>query len=343
MNNASKSYEKLLQVSTTDIPKLVDTCLKSKTNLLIYGEAGCGKSTIIQGLSDRYAITILGAATLCEEALNGIPVYDAETKTTPYATPEWLKKVLHTHEANPELPQLLFIDELTLARPEVMNGLQLLLTDRCLSTHPDLKLPDNLVIVSATNTVAETTEGYELSRPLKTRFMTVRMTNTPADFEPYAISQLEGTLSHIKAVLGQDMAEQLIRDAITDFKEHWCDNTEFYGTNPRTIMNYFKACDTLCETQGTLSRSDANFYAQATTGHELHTFNWAAGDITVGHAKQGKDSLIPPLQVINGMSLSELESLREAILNSTKATSQAGIRALLEISDTVAKKEADNE
>ena len=62
MNNASKSYEKLLQVNTTDIPKLVDTCLKSKTNLLIYGEAGCGKSTIIQGLSDRYAITILGAA-----------------------------------------------------------------------------------------------------------------------------------------------------------------------------------------------------------------------------------------------------------------------------------------
>lgn len=330
MHNVSKSYEGLAIVQTTDIPELVQECLDCNINLLIYGEAGCGKSTIIEGLKTDYAITMLSASSLCEEALNGIPVYDATTKTTPYAMPDWLKQVIETHHANPEQKQLIFIDEITLAKPEILNGLQILLTDRALPTHPEAKLPDNLVIVCATNTVAETTEGYELSRPLKTRFMTVRMVNTPDNYLNYVMSIIDDKLSDIKAVLGEDMTEQFIHDTINDMREYWCDNTEFYGTNPRTIMNFFKACNSVCKSKGKLTREDAITRAKRCTGHDLHTFHWSMGQSTP-RVKASKNGLIPSIDEIKAMDYDSLDQLRSTIMSSTKATTGAGIKALLAI------------
>jgi len=332
----NKSYDGLAEVDAKDIPELVDECLETKTNLLIYSEPGCGKSSIIEGLADYYVIT-LSAATLCEEALFGIPVYDQQTKTTPYAMPDWLEKVKNYCDANPGKKVAVFIDELLLAVPVIMNGLQILLTDRKLTTQPDYKLSDNVVIVAATNTASDSTEGYELSRPLKTRFMSVRMKATPDSFEDYAMTQIDAVMPHIKAVLGDEMAEQFVRDAVTDFKEFWCDDTKFYGTNPRTIMNYFKACDSVANRQKKLTPSDTKVRAERTVGHATHTYNWAAGQTTT-RTRVKKDSLIPPLSVIETMSESELTALRETIMNSTKATTTAGIRALMAINNAIAKK-----
>lgn len=343
MNNErlNKSYENLAQVSANDIPMLVEECLETNINLLIYGEPGCGKSSIIEGLQEQgYEVITLSAATMCEEALFGIPVYDAATKTTPYAMPDWLKRVLELVEANPNVKIVLFIDEINLAVPIILNGLQIMLTDRVLTTQPDHKLPDNLVFVCAANTVADTTEGTELSRPLKTRFTTVRMMATPESFESYAMSILDDKLPNLKAVLGEEMAEQFIRDAVTDFAEFWCDNTEYYGTNPRTIMNYFKACDYVAKKNGELTKNDAKARAERTVGHAVHTFNWSIGETTT-RVRKSKDSLIPPLSAIKAMPYKDLESLRDTIMNSTKATTSQGIRALMAISE--AMKEADNE
>lgn len=340
-NNVNKSYDGLTPVEAKDIPELVDECLDAKINLLIYGEPGCGKSSIIQGLSDKYNVVTLGCATLCEEALYGIPVYDAETKTTPYAMPDWLKRVLELVETSPK-PVCILLDELTLANPIVMNGLQLLLTDRKLSTQPDYPLPDNVVIVAATNTVADTTEGVELSRPLKTRFATVRMMATPESFEEYAMEQIDAVLPHVKELLGEAMTQQFIRDAVHDLKEFWCDNTEFYGTNPRTIMNYFKACDSCVKRNNQLKPSDVNARARRTVGHEMHSFNWSCG-YTTQSVKTTKNSLIPPIATIKAMDKSSLRNLRETIMNSTKATTAQGIRALMAIDDTINKLEGEDD
>lgn len=341
MNNdrLKNSYANLSQINANDVPMLVEECLEAGTNLLVYGEPGCGKSSIIESLANEgYEVITLSAATMCEEALFGIPVYDQETKTTPYAMPDWLIRVLRAAKAGKRV--ILFIDEINLANPIILNGLQIMLTDRVLTTQPDYKLPDDLVFVCAANSQADTTEGTELSRPLKTRFVTVRMMATPESFESYAISVLDEKLPNIKAVLGEEMARQFISDAVTDFAEFWCDNTEYYGTNPRTIMNYFKMCDCCAKRTGELSRNDAKLRAERTTGHATHTFNWAVGQTTT-RVRKTKSSLIPAIADIKAMKRSELMSLRETIMNSTKATTKQGIRALMAISE--AMKEADNE
>lgn len=340
MNNnsdrMSRSYEQLKIVKASDIPELVAKCLASDVNLLIYGEPGCGKSSIIEELAETagYNLVQLGAASLCEEMINGIPARDTATNKITYAKPEWLDRIQSNYASDPTKPQILFIDELTLAAPEVMNSLQLLLTARAVPTHPNDKLPDNVVIVSATNTAEDSNEGSELSRPLKTRFMSVRMTNTPADFEAYLLSIVDTKLPNIKAVLG-DRTEQFIHDVIDDLAGYWCDNSKFYGTNPRTIMNFLKMCNYTAGETGELTPTEVSSVAESTVGHRLSTTNWVSHEAQIAAARKAavkaSSEIIPGDEVLQAMSEFELKDLLETIENSKVATTKAGISAMCKI------------
>lgn len=333
MNNLSKAYEGLQIVQTTDVRDLVDECLECKINLLIYGEAGCGKSTIIESMADKYTVVMLGGSSMCEEAMNGIPVYDAQTKRMGYPLPEWLAKVLKAHEENPEKPILIFIDEVNLAMPEVLNSIQILLTDRIIPTRPNDKLPENCVIVCAANAMAETTEGTELSRPLKTRFMTVRMVNTPATFKQYVLSVAEEKLPNLYKKFGEEGFKTFASDTINDFAEHWCDNTEYYGTNPRTIMNFYKSCDYAVKKNDTLTPHEATKRAERCTGHTLSRFNWSdAADAPV--RANGKNNL-PTEEAILAMNLDDLYQVSKTLATSTRATTAPVIKTMCAISERI--------
>ena len=341
-NRMSSSYEQLEIIKASEVPELVAQCLASDVNLLIYGEPGCGKSSIIEELakSAGYNLVQLGAASLCEEMINGIPARDTATNEITYAVPEWLARVISNHESEPDKPQILFIDELTLAAPEVMNSLQLLLTARAVPTHPDKKLPDNVVIVSATNTAEDSNEGCELSRPLKTRFMSVRMTNSPADYESYVLSIMDEKLPNIKAVLG-DRAEQLIRDMVEDLSGYWCDNSKFYGTNPRTIMNALKMLNYLAGEKGELTPQVVSSVVQRNTGHRLSTTNWVSHEamseaVRVASIKKSSE-IIPSDEVIKNMSEYELNELVQTIERSKVANTKAGLSAMCKINIQISK------
>lgn len=333
MNNLSKAYEGLQIVQTTDVRDLVDECLECKINLLIYGEAGCGKSTIIESMKDKYNVVMLGASSMCEEAINGIPVYDAQTKIVKFGMPGWLLQVMEMHEKEPEKPVLIFIDEVNLALPEVLNSIQIVLTDRIVPTRPDDKLPDNCVIVCAANALAETTEGTELSRPLKTRFMTVRMVNTPSTFKQYVLSVAEEKLPNLYEKFGEEGFKVFASDTINDFAEHWCDNTEYYGTNPRTIMNFYKSCDYAVKKNVALTPHEATKRAERCTGHTLSRFNWSdAVDAPIKAV--GKNDL-PTEEAIMAMCLDDLYSVSKTLATSTRATTAPVIKTMCAISERI--------
>ncbi len=334
MNDVSNSYESLDVVKASEVPELVAQCLATGTNLLIYGEPGCGKSSIIQQMAKdgEYFLVTLGAASLCEDTLNGIPVYDATTKTTHYAVPEWLETIFKNHEADPTKPQILFIDELTLAITEVRNGLQLLGTDRCVPTLPNMKLPDNVVIVSATNTAEDSSDGEDLSRPLKTRFMSVRMTNSPDEYKVYIHSIAEERFPNLKNVLGERF-DVFFDDVINDMKDYWCDNTKFYGTNPRTIMNLFKTCEYIAGKNGEITMMDVSTAAKRTVGHRVSSANWTpeAPAKVVSTKMSTDDTIIPSDEALEMMDENELTYTAEAITRNKIATTKKGIEAIIKI------------
>ena len=335
-NRMSSSYEQLEIVKAGDIEGLVEQCLASDVNLLIYGEPGCGKSSIIESLAKQkdYYLVQLGCASLCEEMINGIPVRDTATNKVTYAMPEWLDRILKNHAEHPEKPQILFLDELTLAAPEVMNSIQILLTAGLIPTHPESPLPANVVIVSATNTAEDSNEGTELSRPLKTRFMSVRMTNSPAEYRAYLNTIVDDKLSNIKSVLG-DRTGRFLDDVVNDLSEHWCDNTKFYGTNPRTIMNFLKMCNYVAGEKGELNPEEVSTISKRTTGHRLVTTSWVSAEAAEQALRtasiKASSTIIPDDSVINRMSEMELASLLNTIENSKVANVRAGIEAMIKI------------
>lgn len=347
-NDASNSYNELEIVNANDIESLVEQCAECKINLLIYGEPGCGKSAIIEGLArdGKYNLVELGAATMCEEALNGFPTKDSATNQVVHTMPEWLAKVLEYDKREPEKKIIVFIDELTLARPEVANGLQTLCTARHLMTHQDIQLPENVVIVSATNTVEDTTEGFELSRPLKTRFMTVRMVNTPENYRDYIISRYEEKelLQNIAAIIGDERTRQFVDDTIADFRVYWCDNTRFYGTNPRTIMNFYKACDYVAKKNNAFTARDAENIAKRTVGHATATTNWVDGIKPVAKVTHSvaNDYKYPTDAEIESMSRDELINWRDDISRSTYCSKNAAIMAICKINARIFELEKEN-
>ena len=347
-NDASNSYNELEIVNAGDIRDLIAQCLSCKINLLIYGEPGCGKSAIIEGLArdGLYNLVQLGAASLCEEAINGFPTKDDASSVVKYTMPEWLAKIEENYKREPEKPQILFIDELTLAAPEVMNSLQILLTARALPMHASHKLPDNVVIVSATNTAEDSNEGTELSRPLKTRFMTVRMQNTPENYKEYILAKIADgdIMQNILQIIGEERTRQFVDDTLTDFREFWCDNTRFYGTNPRTIMNFYNACDYVAKEKGELNPNDVKTIAKRTVGHATATTNWVSGEKPIAAVQTKKDakSKFPTEEEIANMSKQELEWARDDISRSTKCTSAAAIMAICQINARLIEMEEEN-
>ena len=335
--SVNNSYNEITTVKASELRDLVGECLATKTNLLIYSEPGCGKSTIIEGMTDEYFVVQLGAASLCEEMINGIPVHNSATNMINYDKPDWLAKVQANFKSDPDKPQILFLDELTLARPEVMNSLQLLLTARAVPTHPDDKLPDNVVIVSATNTAEDTTEGCELSRPLKTRFVTVRMTNTPSDYQQYVLSIASDVMPELEKLLGRDRLELFINDTITDASEHWCDNTKFYGTNPRTLMNYFKVCNYRAMKESNFTPRMANEISKRTIGHEVvstHWANFACDPSSEIKKQQVKKDIYPTDEEIFAIDDTEtLNQLQNQVINSPKSTSKRAIEVMVKINE----------
>ena len=345
-NSINNSYDELSIIKASDIRDLVGECLATKTNLLIYSEPGCGKSTIIEAMADEYFVVQLGAASLCEEMINGIPVHNAATNTINYDKPDWLIRIQANAESDPDKPQILFIDELTLARPEVMNSLQLLLTARSVPTHPNDKLPDNVVIVSATNTAEDTNEGCELSRPLKTRFVTVRMTNTPSDYKQYVMGIASDVMPDIEKLLGTERLEKFVSDTINDASEHWCDNTKFYGTNPRTLMNYFKVCNYRAKVAENFTPRMADEISKRTIGHGIVTTNWAnlSSDTTskVVVPQERKDNLPTTQDILMITDVDELNALRRQILNSPKGTTKKAVEAVIKINQRVIELNKEN-
>ncbi|MCB0628261.1 MAG: MoxR family ATPase [Saprospiraceae bacterium] len=129
--------------------------------VLLWGRPGVGKSSFMEGLaSPDFPVLTLIASIHDPTDFSGLPVHH-EGKVH-YAIPEWINRFEENGNG------LLFLDELTTAPPSVQAALLRVVLERKVGFHP---LPPQVRIVAAANPPDLMTGGWELSPPLRNRFV----------------------------------------------------------------------------------------------------------------------------------------------------------------------------
>ncbi len=146
---------------------------------MLHGRPGVGKSQIVQQLADKIGARLfdLRLTTIEPQDLRGLPYYDHETRKTVWYRPEDLPD-------DPTEPSVLFLDELTAASPYLQPTVYGLLQERRVGQH---RLPDNVMVIAAGNTVEDGAIAYEMGTALSDRLIHVHVVADPSDWlERYA-------------------------------------------------------------------------------------------------------------------------------------------------------------
>lgn len=137
--------------------------------VLLWGRAGVGKSSFLLALDSELlkVITII-AAIHDPTDFSGLPIQ--QDGTVHYAAPAWVDEFA----AYPD--GILFLDELSTSPPSVQAALLRVVFERRVGFKP---LPDRVRIVAAANPPDLIVGGWELSPPLRNRFVHLQWDITP--------------------------------------------------------------------------------------------------------------------------------------------------------------------
>ncbi|PPK86368.1 MoxR-like ATPase [Neolewinella xylanilytica] len=129
--------------------------------VLLWGRPGVGKSSFIEGLAtEQLRVTTLIASIHDPTDFSGLPVL--EGGRVRYAIPEWVEAFGDDEDG------ILFLDELSTAPPSVQAALLRVVFERRVGFR---ELPERVRIVAAANPPDLMIGGWELSPPLRNRFV----------------------------------------------------------------------------------------------------------------------------------------------------------------------------
>ncbi|MEM7380350.1 MAG: MoxR family ATPase [Bacteroidota bacterium] len=132
--------------------------------VLIWGRPGVGKSSFIESLGNvDCKVRTMIASIYDPTDFSGLPIYD--DGKVKYASPEW------TDEFNDHKTGILFLDELSTCPPSVQAALLRVILERTVGFK---KLPDHVRIIAAANPPSLTLGGWDLSPPMRNRFLHVQ-------------------------------------------------------------------------------------------------------------------------------------------------------------------------
>ena len=181
----------MLKISINHVPDFIKLAKLSKTNILIVGNPGVGKSQVIESMrSDKCKVTTMTGSSTIEEYVNGIPQVNQATNVLEYVKQKWFKEMEDFAKENPDGMQILFLDEFNTADPQVLKTFLTILAERRIPTL-NKEIPENVVIVAAMNP-NDQNDTERLIRPMASRFMVLEAVSTMDTYRQY----LEGKETH---------------------------------------------------------------------------------------------------------------------------------------------------
>ncbi|AEO93812.1 ATPase [Bacillus phage G] len=156
--------------------------------IMLWGPPGVGKSEAIQTtLAKRIAkntgktvkFTDVRLLLFNPVDLRGIPVPDQAHEFT-----KWLKPQIFNMDPDPNVVNILLLDEISAAPPAVQAAAFQLTLDRKIGEHT---LPDNVIIIAAGNRVVDKGVAYKMPTPLANRMTHFEIHADLEDWKEWAI------------------------------------------------------------------------------------------------------------------------------------------------------------
>lgn len=151
----------MLTVSVSEAAQNLDAIVKGgvKTALMMWGAPGIGKSSIVNSVAKANDMEVIDVrlSQLAPTDLRGLPYVDEDTAH--FAPPSFLPR---------SGKGILFLDEINLAAPAIMNVAMQLVLDRRVG---DYILPDGWYVMAAGNRTEDRAAVSQMPAPLTNRFL----------------------------------------------------------------------------------------------------------------------------------------------------------------------------
>jgi hypothetical protein len=177
-------------VNIKNMKEALPYLFKAQLTPFLWGHAGVGKSTAVKQYAEannyKFFPFYLGTQSdigdilgLAEFVNNG-----DGSKSTAFATPQWLMNTITYCLENPDSGAVIFLDEFNRARRDILSGIFSLALDKTFHT---IKLPENCHIIAAGN---PPTDDYQVTdvdeTALMARFVHVKLEPTVKEWLEYA-------------------------------------------------------------------------------------------------------------------------------------------------------------
>lgn len=306
--------KELLKVNIAEVPSYVKLAWKSKNNLLLVSDPGCGKSSVILGMEDNDTkVFMFTGSSTYEETVNGIP-YKDENGRQFYTIPSWLIEMNEWAKKHPKGMLILFLDEFNTADKPVMDTFKSILTERRVPTQREINIPENTVIVAAMNPQSQNA-GSDFDRAHASRFMVLSIESTLDSYRDY----LKGNNSNFRELKVLDKPNEItveqkeaILDQISsaDFGKY--EEGDYQEINARSLSNFFSACEYLGDLATDTPRVSKAFFGMY--------FEWKEAlekKQEERKEKIKKMAVYPTEEELREMSTEELEEYRKRLAGQT--------------------------
>lgn len=315
----------MLKASISNLPTVIEVAHKSQNNVLVVGNPGVGKSSVIESMaSDKVRVMTMTGSSTIEEYVNGIPQVSKDGSKLEYISPQWFVDMIewaNEHTGKDEY-QILFLDEFNTADPQVLKTFLTILSERRIPTL-NRSLPEHVVLVAAMNP-NDQNDTDKLIRPMASRFMVMNVNSDKATYRRY----IEGV--NEPEVFGGDKftneteitVEQkvAILDQISD--GDWNryvdeDESQYHEVNARSVTNFFRAL-ALAENR----EENCPKLAYAFLGTKLDWVESVEKRAEERADKIANGSVYPTLEELQNMNLDMLKSYDEQLAASPLHTTK---------------------
>lgn len=168
----------MLTVNVSEADKHLNSIIrgKIKTSVMLWGAPGIGKSSVVNKVAKANEMDVIDVrlSQLAPTDLRGLPY--VEDGQAHFAPPGFLPK---------SGAGILFLDEINLAPPAIMNVAMQLVLDRRVG---DYVVPDNWYIVAAGNRAEDRAAVSQMPAPLTNRFLHMTVECDLESWKQYALT-----------------------------------------------------------------------------------------------------------------------------------------------------------